>query len=86
MHGTHAWDIGRDAKKSDPEHTGYAISYKVQAPGEQEACWGGYPCGIEYATYMKPMPERMRGMPMCQFLSRKRLLLQPMKVLQDGRA
>ena len=35
-------------------------------------------------TYMKPMPERMSGMPMCQFLSRKRLLLQAMKVLQGG--
>lgn len=32
-------------------------------------------------THMKPMPERMSGMPMCQFLSLKRLLLQAMYVL-----
>ncbi len=31
---------------------------------------------------MKPMPERMSGMPMCQFLSLNFLLLQAMYVLQ----
>ena len=35
---------------------------------------------------MKPMPERMRGMPMCQFLSLNFLLLQAMYVLQRRHA
>ena len=37
-------------------------------------------------THMKPMPERISGMPMCQFLSRNFLLLQAMYVLHSRHA
>lgn len=45
---------------------------------EEEVSWVG-------RAHMNPIPDSRRGMPMWKFLSRKRLLLQAMKILHRRR-
>ena len=72
-HNLHVWEYGRDAKEYDSEQTGHATLHEVQAR-ENKRHAGEEIFAEQGMQNLKPMPERMTGMPMCHFLLQKQVM------------